>query len=202
MPFVVGLTGGIGSGKSAAADAFAARGAAVVDTDAIAHELTGPDGDAMPAIRDAFGPGVVTADGRLDRARMRDLAFRDGTARKRLEAILHPMIRQVSAARVASARAPYVVLVVPLLVEGRDYRERVNRVVVVDVPEAVQIERTMARSGLDREQVLRILAAQASREARLAAADDVIDNAGDRAALDSRVGQLHAGYLERASHQS
>jgi dephospho-CoA kinase len=103
---------------------------------------------------------------------------------------------------VASARAPYVVLVVPLLVEGGDYRERVNRVVVVDVPEAVQIERTMARSGLDREQVLRILAAQASREARLAAADDVIDNAGDRAALDSRVGQLHAGYLERASHQS
>lgn len=202
MPFVVGLTGGIGSGKSAAADAFAARGAAVVDTDAIAHELTGPDGDAMPAIRDAFGPGVVTADGRLDRAHMRELAFRDGTARKRLEAILHPRIRKVSAARVASAQAPYVVLVVPLLVEGGDYRERVNRVVVVDVPEALQIDRTMARSGLDREQVLRILAAQASRATRLAAADDVIDNAGDRAALDLRVGELHADYLERASHQS
>ena len=202
MPFVVGLTGGIGSGKSAAADAFAARGTAVVDTDTIAHELTGPDGDAMPAIRDAFGTGVVATDGRLDRARMRDLAFRDGTARKRLEAILHPMIRQVSAARVASAQTPYVILVVPLLVEGGDYRGRVNRVAVVDVPESVQIERTMARSGLDRDQVLRILAAQVSREARLAAADDVIDNTGDRAALDARVGTLHADYLERASHRS
>ena len=100
MPFVVGLTGGIGSGKSAAADAFAARGASVVDTDVIAHELTGPDGDAMHAIREAFGPDVVTTDGRLDRTRMRALAFRDSTARRRLESILHPMIRQVAAARV------------------------------------------------------------------------------------------------------
>jgi len=202
MPFVVGLTGGIGSGKSAAADAFAARGAAVVDTDAIAHELTGPHGDAMAAIRDAFGTEVVTTDGRLDRSRMRDLAFRDGTARRRLETILHPMIRHVSAARVADAQAPYVVLVVPLLVESEDYRARVNRVAVVDVPESVQIERTMARSGFDREQVMRILAAQASRETRLAAADDVIDNAADRAALDARVAALHADYLARASLQS
>jgi dephospho-CoA kinase len=202
MPFVVGLTGGIGSGKSAAADAFAARGASVVDTDAIAHELTGPDGDAMPAIRDAFGPGVVAADGRLDRAGMRDLAFRDGTARKRLEGILHPMIRQRSEARVADSTGPYVVLVVPLLVESGDYRNRVSRVAVVDVPEAVQIARTMARSRLDRDQVLQILAAQASREARLAAADDVIDNTGDRAALDAQVAALHADYLARASRRS
>lgn len=202
MPFVVGLTGGIGSGKSAAADAFASRGAAVVDTDVIAHELTGPDGDAMQAIRDAFGSEVVTTDGRLDRARMRDLAFRDGTARRRLEAILHPMIRQVSATRVAEAQGPYVVLVVPLLVESGDYRQRVDRVAVVDVPEAIQIARTMARSGLDRDQVVQILAAQASREARLAAADDVIDNSGARAALDARVAALHADYLARASQQS
>jgi dephospho-CoA kinase len=202
MPFVVGLTGGIGSGKSAAADAFAARGASVVDTDAIAHELTGPDGDAMPGIREAFGPGVVAADGRLDRARMRDLAFRDGTARKRLEGILHPMIRQRSEARVADSTGPYVVLVVPLLVESGDYRNRVSRVAVVDVPEAVQIARTMARSRLDRDQVLQILAAQASREARLAAADDVIDNTGDRAALDAQVAALHADYLARASRRS
>jgi dephospho-CoA kinase len=202
MPFVVGLTGGIGSGKSAAADAFAARGASVVDTDAIAHELTGPDGAAMPALCDAFGPDVVSPDGRLDRAHMRDLAFRDGSARKRLEGILHPLIRQVSAARVADAQGPYVVLVVPLLVESADYRNRVDRVAVVDVPEAVQIARTMARSGLDRDEVARIIAAQASREARLAAADDVIDNAGDRAALDARVAALHVDYLARASRQS
>jgi dephospho-CoA kinase len=202
MPFVVGLTGGIGSGKSAAADAFAARGASVVDTDVIAHELTGPEGDAMHAIREAFGPEVVTTDGRLDRARMRALAFRDGDARRRLEAILHPMIRQVSAARVNAAQGPYVVLVVPLLVESVDYRQRVDRVAVVDVPEAVQIARTMARSGLDRDQVVQILAAQASREARLAAADDVIDNAGERAALDARVAVLHADYRARAAQQS
>ncbi len=202
MPFVVGLTGGIGSGKSAASDAFAACGASVVDTDVIAHALTGPDGDAMPAIRDVFGPDVVTADGRLDRVRMRDLAFRDGTARKRLEAILHPRIRQVAAARVEAAPGPYVVLVVPLLVESGDYRNRVDRVVVVDVPETVQIARTMARSGLDRDQVVQILAAQASREARLAAADDVIDNAGERAALRAQVEALHADYLARSSRQS
>lgn len=202
MPFVVGLTGGIGSGKSAAADAFAAQGAAIVDTDAIAHELTGPGGEAMPEIRDAFGPDVVTTDGRLDRARMRDLAFRDGTARRRLEAILHPRIRQVSETRVAESRAPYVVLVVPLLIESGDYRARVHRVAVVDVPAEIQIERTMARSALDREQVLRILAAQASREARLAAADDIIDNAGDRPALAARVAALHADYLAYASRQS
>lgn len=202
MPFVVGLTGGIGSGKSAAADAFAAHGASVVDTDVIAHELTGPDGEAMHAIREAFGPDVVATDGRLDRTRMRDLAFRDGTARRRLEAILHPMIRQVSAARVKESQGPYVVLVVPLLIESADYRSRVDRVVVVDVPETVQIARTMARSGLDRHQVVQILAAQASREARLAAADDVIDNAGERAALSARVAALHADYLARASQQS
>lgn len=202
MPFVVGLTGGIGSGKSAAADAFAARGASVVDTDVIAHELTGPDGDAMHAIREAFGPDVVTTDGRLDRTRMRALAFRDSTARWRLESILHPMIRQVAAARVTEAQGPYVVLVVPLLVESGDYRQRVDRVAVVDVPEAVQIARTMTRSGLGRDQVMQILAAQASREARLAAADDVIDNAGDRAALDARVAVLHADYLARAAQQS
>lgn len=202
MPFVVGLTGGIGSGKSAAADAFAARGASVVDTDVIAHELTGPGGEAMHAIREAFGPEVVTTDGRLDRARMRALAFRDGAARRRLEAILHPMIQQVSAARVTEAQGPYVVLVVPLLVESGDYRQRVDRVAVVDVPETVQIARTMARSGLDRDQVVQILAAQASREARLAAADDVIDNAGERAALDARVAVLHADYLARAAQQS
>jgi dephospho-CoA kinase len=133
---------------------------------------------------------------------MRALAFRDSTARRRLESILHPMIRQVAAARVTEAQGPYVVLVVPLLVESGDYRQRVDRVAVVDVPEAVQIARTMTRSGLGRDQVMQILAAQASREARLAAADDVIDNAGDRAALDARVAVLHADYLARAAQQS
>jgi len=195
MPFVVGLTGGIGSGKSVAADAFAALGAPVVDTDVIAHELTGAAGAAIPPIRDAFGADVIAADGRLDRARMRELAFRDDSTRRRLEGILHPMIRDVSARRVAESAGPYVILVVPLLVETGDYRRRVDRVAVIDCPLEVQIARTMERSSLPREQVLRILAAQAPRDARLAVADDVIDNSGDLPALRRRIAGLHTDYL-------
>ncbi len=198
MSYVVGLTGGIGSGKSAVADLFAARDVAVIDTDAIAHELTAAGGAAMPAIRAEFGDRVVDADGALDRAAMRAIVFADPPARKRLEAILHPLIRAEGERRIAAATSPYVILMVPLLVESGSYRERVNRVAVVDCREETQIARVMNRSGLAREEVERILAAQATRAERLAAADDIIDNDGDIAALPPRIGHLHGEYLALA----
>lgn len=199
--FVVGLTGGIGSGKSAAADAFARLGATVVDADAVAHDLTGPCGAAMPAIEAEFGPRVVAADGRLDRAAMRSLAFGDPGARKRLEAILHPMIGAETQRRCREALAggaPYVVMEVPLLVESGNYRQRVQRVAVVDCDDEVRIARVMARNGLARAEVERIMATQASREARLAAADDVIDNNGSLDHLNTQVDALHAMYCRQA----
>jgi dephospho-CoA kinase len=194
---VIGLTGGIGSGKSTVADRLVAHGAALVDTDAIAHALTAPGGDAIEPIRAAFGDGVVAPDGRMDRAAMRTLAFSDPGARKRLEAILHPMIRARTQAGIEAAvreGAPYVIVAVPLLVESGDWRGRYDRVLVVDCPPEVQIERVIARSALPRAQVESILAAQASRAQRLAAADDVIDNGGAPDALDAQVARVHAAY--------
>ncbi len=199
MPFVVGLTGGIGSGKSTVADLFAAHGAGIVDTDVIAHQLTGPNGAAMPAIRARFGDGVATPDGRLDRRAMRDRVFADPDARKALEAILHPLIRHEADRQILASDAPYVLLVVPLLVESGSYRQRVDRVLVVDCAPETQVQRTMARSGLTRDDVLRILAAQATRDARLAAADDVVDNDGPPARLAPLVASLHARYLAEAA---
>jgi dephospho-CoA kinase len=199
-PFVVGLTGGIGSGKSAAADLFGALGATLVDTDQIAHRLTAPDGAAMADIRAAFGAGVIAEDGSLNRPAMRALAFEDPAVRKRLEGILHPMIRSESERLCRVATAPYVVLVVPLLVESGTYRERVRRLCVIDCPEDVQVARVMQRSGLEACQVRAIMAAQASRAARLAAADDVVDNGGSRERLQEQVAALHRTYLELAAH--
>ena len=195
--FVVGLTGGIGSGKSAAADEFAKLGATVVDTDAIAHELTAAGGAALPAIEKAFGKSFIAPSGAMDRERMRQLVFGDPVARKRLEAVLHPMIREASARRIAAAPGPYVVHVVPLLIESPATLRRVDRVLVVDCPEALQVERVLARSALPVGQVRAIVAAQVSREKRLAAADDVIDNSGTLDALRGQVGRLHAAYLQR-----
>lgn len=201
-PWVVGLTGGIGSGKSAAADLLGRLGATVVDTDAIAHELTAPGGLAMPALAEAFGPDIVAADGSLNRPAMRTLAFSDPATRSRLEAILHPLIRAESRRRTEAASGPYVVLVVPLLLESGDYRRRVGRVLVVDCPEETQISRVMARSRLSEAEVRRIMAAQASRAQRLAAADDVIENSGSLADLEARVQALHGRYLALADkHQ-
>ncbi|GAB4168082.1 MAG: dephospho-CoA kinase [Rhodocyclaceae bacterium] len=202
MSYVVGLTGGIGSGKSAAAALFAELGAAVVDTDVIARELTAPDGAAMPAIAREFGDALVGPDGALDRGAMRRLAFEQPEVRKRLEAILHPMIREVAQRRCREARAPYVVLVVPLLVESGGWRDRIRRVLVVDVAQSTQIRRVMARSGLSEAEVRAILAAQASREERLAAADDVIDNEGSLEALRRAVRALHGRYLAEASRSA
>ena len=198
MTYVVGLTGGIGSGKSRAADAFAALGVEVIDTDAIAHQLTAPGGAALGAIIEAFGPDAIDANGAMDRSRMRERVFRDPPARQRLEAILHPMIRIESQRRLAAATAPYVVLVVPLLVESPGYRDRVQRVLVVDCAENQQVERVGARSKLTPAEVQRIIAAQVPRARRLAAADDVIDNSGDIEALEAQVPGLHRRYLELA----
>lgn len=198
MSFVVGLTGGIGSGKSAVGRLFEDRGIAVIDTDAIAHQLTTPGGAAMPAIRAAFGDAIATPDGALDRAAMRAIVFADPPARKRLEGILHPLIREESERRLAGADSPYAILMVPLLVESGSYRERVSRVAVVDCDVETQIASVMQRNGLARAEVERILAAQATRAQRLEAADDVIDNDGALAALDPQIARLHETYLALA----
>lgn len=197
MSLVVGLTGGIGSGKTTVADLFAELGAAIVDTDVIAHELTSAQGAAMPAIIRAFGNAVLQKDGGLDRAAMRRLCFSDPAMRKRLEAILHPLIRGESVARCRRAgHAPYVLLVVPLLIESGAYREHVDRILVVDCDETQQIARVMARSGLSEDEVRGIMATQAGRAARLAAADDVLANTGARDELQTGVLALHRRYLE------
>lgn len=198
--FVVGLTGGIGSGKSTVADLFAAHGVPLVDTDVIAHRITAPHGIAMPQIAAEFGDSFVAADGSLDRARMRTLVFSDEGARKRLEGITHPLIRAETEREQREAQGPYVIVVVPLLVESGNWRTRVNRVLTVDCSVETQIARVMSRNGFSREQVLAIIARQATREARLAAADDIINN--DNAPLDALKAQVdaqHRAYLALAA---
>lgn len=198
--FAVGLTGGIGSGKSTVADLFAKRGVTLVDTDVIAHRVTAPQGIAMPAIAAEFGESFVAADGSLDRARMRELVFSDDTARKRLEAITHPLIRAETERERHAARGPYVMIVVPLLVESGSWKTRVDRVLSVDCSVETQISRVMRRNAFTRDQVLAIIARQATREARLAAADDVIVNDDTSLeALEAEVDQLHRTYLSLAA---
>ncbi|MES2153469.1 MAG: dephospho-CoA kinase [Pseudomonadota bacterium] len=193
--FYVGLTGGIGCGKSTVADLFAAHGASLVDTDQLAHALTAPGGAAMPALVAAFGPACATPDGALDRAWMRALVFSDPAAKQRLEAILHPMIRAGADQAALDASGPYVILVVPLLVESGNWKDRVARVLAIDCSEARQIARVMARNGLSEEQVKAIMATQASRAQRLAVADDVITNDGPIEALAPQIARLHQFYL-------
>jgi dephospho-CoA kinase len=198
MPFCVGLTGGIGSGKSSAARIFGELGAAVVDTDEISHALTRPGGAALTAIRSAFGDEYIGADGGLTRASMRERVFADAVARRKLETILHPLIRKEALARVAAARGPYVVIVVPLLLETGAYRDLIQRILVIDSSEAAQVARTMERSGLAEAEVRAIMAAQATRATRLAAADDVLPNEGDLAALRRGAEALHLRYVALA----
>jgi len=202
MPYIIGLTGGIGSGKSTVAELFGTLGATVIDADAIAHALTAPGGSAMQAIRTAFGEDYIDAEGALDRAKMRNLVFADPAAKKNIEAILHPLIRAESDRLSATASGPYVILMIPLLVESGGAkppgRDRYRRIAVVDCPAEIQVARVMARSGLSEPQVRAIMAAQASREQRLAAADDVIDNAGLAQALRPQVERLHRQYLALA----
>lgn len=191
MTRVIGLTGGIGSGKSTAAAILAGMGASVVDADEISRELTGPAGAALPALREGFGRRLVPQDGALDRAAMRDLAFSDPAARARLEALLHPLIREESARRLAAATGAYALLVVPLLFESGSWASRVERVVVVDLDEALQVRRTAGRSRLAESEVRAIMAIQWPRWRRLQAADEVLWNGGGLKELRSQCARLH-----------
>ena len=202
-PFVVGLTGGIGSGKSSAGACFAALGAFVIDADALAHQLTEPFGPAIAAIDSTF-PGVVT-DGVLDRAKLRDRVFGEAGQRAKLESILHPMIRVATSALMRSAeaaRAPYVVHMVPLLFESKDYADRIDCAVVVDIDEATQVERVTRTRGLPPETVRQIIASQMSRQDRLLRTQFVIDNAGPQAQLEPQVRALHRVFLANAARQT
>ncbi len=190
----IGLTGGIGSGKTTIADRFAALGATVVDTDAIARSLTGAGGGAVDAVREAFGAGFIAADGALDRIAMRDLVFEDPRARAKLESILHPAIRAAADRALADASGAYAVLVVPLLFETGGYRDRVARTLVVDCAEQLQVERTARRSGLAAEQVRAIMRAQWPRWRRLQMADDTVWNGAGADALDPQCERLHRLY--------
>jgi len=196
--FSIGLTGGIGSGKTTVANLFEARGASIIDTDLIAHALTAPEGAAIDAIRNAFGAAFITADGAMDRTRMRAHVFADPLQRKRLEAILHPLIRSATAHAAAVAQGPYLIFVVPLLVESQQWAERTTRVLVVDCAEEVQIARVIQRNGMLRAQVEAIMAAQATRAQRLSAADDIIENNLDSSALTGQIDALHERYLALA----
>lgn len=198
VPLVVGLTGGIGSGKSTVGNLFAKRGADLIDTDKMAYELTQRDGAAMPAIGARFGLSYIDESGALDRASMRRLVFSDAAAKRRLEKILHPLIRVAADQQLAAATGPYAVLVVPLLIESDTYGHRVDRVLVVDCDEAAQVSRTMARSNLSESAVRAIIAAQVDRATRLAAADDTIDNSGNLDTLMPQVDRLHYLYMTLA----
>ena len=198
-PLVIGLTGGIGSGKSAVADRFAALGVAVTDTDRIAHQLTAPGAAGSTAIRAAFGDGVFAADGALDRAALRRVVFADAGERARLESLLHPLIGAAAGAEIAGWASPYGLLVVPLLLERGGLRTLVDRVLVVDCTEEQQRQRVMTRNGMSAAEVQAIMAAQASRGARLAIADDVIDNSGPPEKLAGPVADLDRRYRALAA---
>jgi dephospho-CoA kinase len=189
----VGLTGGIASGKSTVADLFAARGAAVLDTDQIAREVVEPGSHALAALVNALGGGILDAGGRLDRAALRDRLFADEHVRREVEGILHPAILAELERQSQTAGGPYQVFVIPLLVEAK-LQHVVDRVLVVDCPEDDQVRRLMARDGESRADAARMLASQATREARLAAADDVIDNGGETADLPAQVDRLDRKY--------
>lgn len=198
MPLVIALTGGIGSGKSSVASILRELGAAIVDTDEIAHRLTASGQPGALAIREQFGAEYLRPDGALDRDRMRKLVFSEPAAKRNLEAILHPMIRAEVNAAVKTAQAPYVVVVVPLLIESGAYRDLARRILAVDCSEEQQIARVMRRSGLGIEAVRAIMASQAGRDERLKHADDVVRNDADLVHLRADVVALHGKYLELA----
>jgi dephospho-CoA kinase len=196
-PLVVGLTGGIASGKTAVSRRFATLGATVIDTDILAREVVAPGTAGLAAIRERFGDPVIDANGALDRRALRERIFSDPSARQDLEAITHPRIRGSVQAALAKTRAPYALVVVPLLIET-GWGEWMDRILVVDAPDHQQRQRLMQRDGADPVEVDRILASQTTREERLARADDVIVNDGDTAALDEKVAMLHRQYQQAA----
>lgn len=196
--FCVGLTGGIGSGKSAVSARLTALGALVIDTDEVSRELTGENGRAIASIREAFGQRALTPGGAMDRGYVRQRVFGDAHEKKRLESILHPMIRDEVESRIAKATGPYVVLVVPLLVETEYYRLRCQSIVTVTCPLDVRVARVMGRSGLTRAEVLSIVAVQATDDQRLAVADELIENAGPLEELSLAVEALHGRLLNCA----
>lgn len=196
-PLVVGLTGGIASGKTAVSRRFASLGVTVIDTDILAREVVAPGTAGLAAIRERFGDAVIDADGALDRRALRERIFSDPGARQDLEAITHPRIRGSVQARLAETPTPYALVVVPLLIET-GWGEWMDRILVVDAPDHQQRERLMQRDGADPAEAERILASQATRDERLARADDVIVNDGDMAALDEKVAALHQRYQQTA----
>ena len=203
--FSVGLTGGVGSGKSTIAAMLSKRGAVLVDADAIAHELTSPGGSAIDTLREWFGTDAIAADGSLDRARMRDRVFSDSAARKQLESLLHPMIRQVMSERVAELFADgslYAVFVIPLLIETGNWQSYVDRILLIDCSEATQLARVCSRTSLDESTARKIIASQATRQQRLAAADDVLLNEAPLNQIEPRVERLHRAYLRSANNRS
>ncbi|MBC7489684.1 MAG: dephospho-CoA kinase [Glaciimonas sp.] len=194
-PFTVGLTGGIGSGKTTVANLFAERGVAVIDTDLIAHQLTAVDGIATTAIRTAFGDDFIEANGAMDRKKVRELVFSNALAKQRLEAILHPLIRTETAWVIAQASDAYVMPVIPLLIESGNWQQRLKRILVIDCDEQTQIQRVMQRNAMNETQVRAIMAAQATRQQRLQVANDVIMNDEDVASLIPQVERLHTLYM-------
>jgi dephospho-CoA kinase len=196
--FNIGLTGGIGSGKTTVANIFADLGASIIDTDLIAHQLTQAGGTAIPIIANYFGTAFINAEGAMDRPKMRELAFSDVTAKKQLENILHPLIRQQCEVEVKAAHGAYPIFVVPLLVESGEWRARVKRILVIDCDQETQIARVMQRNHFKRTEVLSILRAQANREERLAHADDIINSMADLSQVRSEVEILHKKYLNFA----
>jgi dephospho-CoA kinase len=199
--FAVGLTGGIASGKSLVATMFVRLGAELIDTDLIAREVVDPGKPALDAIAAAFGPSVLTTNGSLDRAALRRLIFADPAKRKILDGLLHPLIRARTLERLALVTRPYAIVAVPLLVET-DFGSLVDRIVVVDCPDAMQLERLMRRDGVPRIEAAAAIAAQTDRATRLRAAHDVIDNSGDLEATRRQVAQLHQRYVELAGRKT
>lgn len=195
MPYCIGLTGGIGCGKSSAAEIFRSLGAGIVDTDDIAHALTKPAGAAITLIRAQFGDEYIDESGAMDRAKMRLLVFADPQSKKKLESILHPLIGRQARTMIERAAEPYLLLVVPLLFETGAYRDIVRRVLVVDCTEDQQVARTMQRSSLSEQAVRAIMANQISRAERIARADDVLHNDGNSSDLREQILPLHNRYL-------
>jgi dephospho-CoA kinase len=194
--FTLGITGGIGSGKTSVSNFFAEFGASIIDTDVIAHELCKPNGMAMPLIKLNFGEDFIQADGAMNRSKMRELIFKDAQVKQQLESILHPLIRQQTELMATQSTGLYAILVIPLLIESKKWVNRLDRILVIDCKEETQIQRVMQRNGFNREQVLQIMATQVNRHERLQYADDLINTENDFATIRQQVEVLHKKYVD------